>query len=127
MTNPHADSDLHRRVDALCREILEEEPGIGKEELHRRATAEFIHLSDLSTRQFYARHPLQVKRAMAREGEARHAEQEMEEKIAASTDEPVTEREKVQEPPEESSTDDLGWVTPPGGGRPYEPAQREMF
>lgn len=115
MTNPHADRDLHRRVDALCRELIEKDPDITTKELHERCARKFGHLHDLSRRQFHARHPLQVKRAMAQESEARAAEEEMEEKVEASTPSTSNEDEKPD------------WATPPGGGETREPAQREMF
>lgn len=116
MTNPHADRDLHRRVDALCRELLEKEPDITTKELHERCARKFGHLHDLSRRQFHARHPLQVKRAMAQETEVRAAEEEMEGKITSET------------PPAGAGRSQPDWTTPPGQEpEEEEPTQREMF
>lgn len=74
---------LNEDIIDWCRKRLEEEPGVGREQLYEESSQRFgKDVTALSPRQFYARYPLQVKRSMAREGEARAAEEEMEDPIS---------------------------------------------
>lgn len=61
--------DLEEFVLRYCRRRLEENPDLPNKDLHEECVVEFPNagLDDLTLRQFHARYPLQVKRAMAQE------------------------------------------------------------
>lgn len=63
------EEELEDLVMAYCRRRLEENPDLENKVLHQEAQEEFpgSGIGELTLRQFHARYPLQVKRAMAAE------------------------------------------------------------
>lgn len=64
------EEDLSEHIQAFCRRKLEENPDLENRALFDQAVEAFpgAGLEDLTLRQFHARYPLQVKRAMAKDG-----------------------------------------------------------